>query len=89
MDQKQPVSPSIPPRALCIRSNRDRHVVAHYWIDMCAALGIKLTPTVAFHPRANGAVERVNALVSQQLRILCAANADWPTMLPMAEFTII
>ena len=45
------------PRVL--RSDRDRRVVSHYWVDLCAALGIKPTPTVAFHPRANGAVERV------------------------------
>ena len=74
------------PRVL--RTDRDRRVTSQLWIDICKGLAIKPTPTVSFHPRANGAVERVNSIISQQLRIRCAQSDDWVSALPATEMAI-
>jgi hypothetical protein len=74
------------PRVL--RTDRDRRVTSQLWTDICKGLAIKPTPTVAFHPRANGAVERVNSIISQQLRIRCTQTDDWVSALAATEMAI-
>jgi hypothetical protein len=74
------------PRVL--RTDRDRRVTSQLWLDVCSLLGVKPTPTVAFHPRANGAVERVNGLITTQLRLHALNSPNWVAALPAIEMAI-
>ena len=71
-----------------IRTDRDTRVTSAFWRDLCELLDVKPTPTVAYHPRANGAVERTNALVSQLLKVHAAHDPDWVNNLPMVEMAL-
>ena len=71
-----------------IRTDRDRRITSQVWTDICTLLNIKPTPTVSFHPRANGAVERVNGIISQLLRAHAVEQQDWYTSLSMIEMAI-
>jgi hypothetical protein len=51
------------------------------WTTLCQQLGIQHLPTVAFHPQANGKVERCHRRLKNALRA-CLAGLDWPLCLP-------
>jgi hypothetical protein len=50
-------------------------------------LGIKAAKTTAYHPQADGQMERVNQELEQYLRLFVGERQDdWVDLLPMAEF---
>jgi hypothetical protein len=51
-------------------------------------MGIKSSPSTAFHPQTDGATERVNQEIEAYLAIFCSINPEtWADMLPLVEFT--
>lgn len=71
-----------------IFSDRGTLFMSKFWTSVLAHLGIKSTPSTAFHPQTDGQVERINALLEDYLRHFCAEEQDdWAKWLPIAEFS--
>ncbi len=51
------------------------------WEELCATLGISHRLTTAYHPQANGLVERLHRQLKEALRARLD-NQDWPSHLP-------
>ena len=70
-------------------SDRDVRLRAHFWRALQERLGTELRFTTAHAPNSNGKVERVNAVLGDLLRTLCAhSGKDWAQHLDLAEFAI-
>jgi transposase InsO family protein len=54
---------------------------AVFWEELCATLGISHRLTTAYHPQANGLVERFHRQLKEALRVRLD-NQDWPSHLP-------
>ena len=52
------------------------------WASLCKSLGIHHVMTTAFHPQANGMIERVHRRLKDALRARCAST-DWYDQLPL------
>lgn len=60
-----------------------------FWRALCKAMGVQLRMTMAYHPRANGLVERINGVVEEMMRMYVAEDQrDWFRWLPLIEFAI-
>ena len=60
-----------------------------FFRSICDHMGIKLSLTYSYHPRANGQVERLNRVIEEALRhFVSPAHDDWDTFLPHIEFSI-
>ncbi|KAJ2933679.1 hypothetical protein H1R20_g3469, partial [Candolleomyces eurysporus] len=71
-----------------IISDRGPQFVAEVFTTALNLMGIKSTPSTAFHPQTDGATECVNQEVSAYLSIFCSVNPEtWYNKLPLAEFT--
>ena len=71
-----------------IISDRDPRLINAYWSSLCTALDIHHKPTTAYHPSANGLVERANQTIGQLFRALTSPSAnsgDWVAKLPLVE----
>jgi hypothetical protein len=59
---------------------------------MCALLkqlGVEVGITTAYHPQANGQMERMNRKVATYLHMFCNCHkTDWVDQVPMAEFAL-
>ena len=55
---------------------------------MLSFLGIKRFRTTAYHPQANGLIERAHSTLKNSLRCLVGRSADWETALPVAMMAI-
>ena len=64
-----------------ITSDRGPQFTSALWASLCARLNITHQPTTAYHPQANGLVERFHRRLKAALRSRCAA-ADWYHHLP-------
>jgi transposase InsO family protein len=64
-----------------ITSDRGVQFTSSFWAAMTARLGIKHKLTTAFHPQANGAVERFHRQLKDALRVHLASD-DWFSHLP-------
>jgi transposase InsO family protein len=64
-----------------LTSDRGTQFTSHVWADLCAKLGMVHSTTTAYHPQANGMVERAHRQIKDGLRAR-RAGADWPTHLP-------
>jgi hypothetical protein len=62
-------------------SDRGVQFASAFWAAMSSRLGIKHKLTTAFHPQANGAVERFHRRLKEALRARLA-GADWAAHLP-------
>jgi hypothetical protein len=64
-----------------ITSDRGTQFTAGVWTDFCKRLGIKHHLTTAYHPQANGLVERFHRQLKEALRAR-AAGDKWMDSLP-------
>jgi len=64
-----------------ITSDRGPQFTSSLWAALCAILDIVHVPTTAYHPEANGLVERFHRRLKNSLRARSAA-ADWYKHLP-------
>jgi hypothetical protein len=55
---------------------------------LCRALGIQQNLSMAFHPRTDGQMERMNAWLEQYLRLWCTLHPrGWAQLLLIVEYT--
>jgi transposase InsO family protein len=64
-----------------VTTDRGTQFTASTWSSLCVKLGIEHIMTTAYHPQANGMVERSHRQLKNSLRARLAAN-DWPDHLP-------
>ena len=64
-----------------IKSDRGAQFTSSLWSAICSLLGIIHNKTTAFHPQANGMVERFHRQLKNSLRARLAAS-DWYSHLP-------
>ena len=65
-----------------ITSDLGRQFTSDIWRQMAQALGAELHYTTAYHPQANGMVERFHRRLKEALRARLEGHIDWPTHLP-------
>ena len=58
----------------CVISDRGRQFESHLWRDLLSALGIVHRHTIAYHPQANGMVERFHHQLKNSLRATISAS---------------
>ncbi|KAG3191871.1 hypothetical protein C6341_g941 [Phytophthora cactorum] len=72
-----------------ILSDRDAHFTAKFWKSLFQVLGIRLDMSTADHPQTDGQTERVNRVVVDILRSVCAETPRrWSEVLPLVEFAL-
>ncbi len=64
-----------------VTSDRGSQFTSAAWAGLCRQLGIRHVLTTAYHPQANGMVERVHRQIKDALRAR-AAGAAWHSHLP-------
>ncbi len=64
-----------------LTSDRGAQFSSSTWAAFCSRLGIKHVMTTAYHPQANGLVERAHRQLKDGLRAR-QAGVDWPAHLP-------
>ncbi|KAE9010328.1 hypothetical protein PR001_g15120 [Phytophthora rubi] len=68
-------------------SDRDPRFVSHFWQHLFRLLGTRLDMSTADHPQTDGQTERVNRVLEDILRSVCAAEpTKWSTLLLQVEF---
>ena len=73
-----------------IVSDRDVRFTSSWWKAVCHLCSVKHAYTTAYHPQANGAVERTNRRVLDLLRRLLLSNQhlSWVELLPSVQFLL-
>jgi transposase InsO family protein len=72
-----------------IVSDRDPRFTGKFWDAVFKVLGTKLDMSTADHPQTDGQTERVNRVVEDILRSICAETPKrWSAMLPLVEFAL-
>ncbi|POM77777.1 LOW QUALITY PROTEIN: Pol protein [Phytophthora palmivora] len=72
-----------------IVSDRDPRFTGAFWDTLFQLLGTKLTMSTADHPQTDGQTERVNRVLEDTIRSICAeAPRSWSDQLPMVEFAL-
>ncbi|POM66963.1 Pol protein [Phytophthora palmivora] len=72
-----------------IVSDRDPRFTGALWDTLFQLLGTKLTMSTADHAQTDGQTERVNRVLEDTLRSICAeAPRSWSDQLPMIEFAL-
>ncbi|GMF44985.1 unnamed protein product [Phytophthora fragariaefolia] len=71
-------------------SDRDPRFTGKFWKSIIAVLGTRLNMSTAYHhPQTDGQTERVNHVVEDALRSICAETPKrWGAMLPLVEFAL-
>lgn len=70
-----------------IVSDRGSTFVSQFFTTFLRKLGFKTNASTAFHPQANGQVERINGILEDYLRHFVAhEQTDWSRLTAMAEF---
>ena len=70
-----------------IVSDRDPRFTGTFWSSVFKVLGTRLDMSTADHPQTDGQTERVNRVVEDILRSVCADTPkQWSSMLPLVEF---
>ena len=71
----------------CLHSDQGTNFNSEVITSLCKQLGIKRTRTTAYHPQANGQVERFNRTLESMLsKVVNENQRDWDTHLPKALF---
>jgi len=73
-----------------IISDRDPKFTSGFWEGMWKHLGTKLLMTTAYHPSANGQVERMNQMVESCIRVYLFDHpkAEFTDFLPALQFQL-
>jgi hypothetical protein len=72
-----------------IVSDRDPRFTGKFWDAVFKVLGTKLDMSTADHPQTDGQTERVNRVVEDILRSICAETPKrWSAMLPLVGFEL-
>ncbi|GMF49850.1 unnamed protein product [Phytophthora fragariaefolia] len=70
-------------------SDRDPRFTGKFRTSIFAVLGTRLDKSTADHPQTDGQTERVNRVVEDVLRNICAETPKhWRAMLPLVEFAL-
>jgi transposase InsO family protein len=70
-----------------IVSDQGSLFTSKFWIHIMRALGITRNLSTAFHPKTDGQMARVNAIMEQYLWAYCNYQQDnWKQLLPITEF---
>ena len=70
-----------------IISDRDVKFTSKFWRTMFQSLGTLLNLSIAYHPKTNGQIERVNQVIEDMLRSYCSQQPHlWFKFLPLVEF---
>ncbi|KAE8962259.1 hypothetical protein PR003_g30853 [Phytophthora rubi] len=70
-------------------SDRYPRFVSHFWQHLFRLLGTRLDMSTADHPQTGGLTERVNRVLEDIRRSVCAAEpTKWSTLLPQVEFAL-
>ncbi|GMF63097.1 unnamed protein product [Phytophthora fragariaefolia] len=70
-------------------SDRGPRFTGKFWTSIFAVLGTRLDMSTAEHPQTDGRTERVNRVVEDVLRSICAETPKrWSAMLPLVEFAL-
>ena len=64
-----------------ITSDRGAQFTSQLWAEMSELLGVKLSVTTAYHPQANGLVERFHRRLKEALKARLQ-GPDWSDHLP-------
>ena len=74
---------------VAIVSDRDPRFTGKFWKSVFQVLGTRLDMSTADHPQTDGQTERVNRVVEDILRSVCAETPKrWSSMLPVVEFAL-
>ncbi|CAI5737343.1 unnamed protein product [Peronospora farinosa] len=74
---------------VAIVSDRDLRFTSKFWKSVFQVLGTRLDMSTADHPQTDGQTERVNRVVEDILRSVCAETPKrWSAMLPVVEFAL-
>ena len=65
-----------------ITSNQGRQFTSALWRELAVSLGIQANTTTAYHPQANGMVERIHRVLKERLMARGAGSA-WMSHLPL------
>ncbi|POM69112.1 Pol protein [Phytophthora palmivora] len=72
-----------------IVSDRDSRITGAFWDTLFQLLGTTLTMSTADHPQTDGQTKRVNRVLEDILRSICAETPrSWSDELSMVEFTL-
>ncbi|GMF29871.1 unnamed protein product [Phytophthora fragariaefolia] len=72
-----------------IVSDRDPRFVSHFWQHLVRLLGTMLDMSTADRSQTDGQTERVNRVLEDVLRSVCAAEpTKWGTLLPQVELAL-
>jgi transposase InsO family protein len=67
-----------------IVSDRGPQFTAQFWKSLHASMGTELDYNIAFHPRTDGQMERVNQVLKDLLRAcVLTFGSDWRRVHPM------
>ncbi|KAE9069693.1 hypothetical protein PF006_g29519 [Phytophthora fragariae] len=70
-------------------SDWDPRFVSHFWQHLFRLLGTRLDMSPADHPQTDGQTERVNQVLEDILRSVCATEpTKWSTLLPQVQFAL-
>ncbi|CAI5721263.1 unnamed protein product [Peronospora effusa] len=70
-------------------SDRDPHFTSTFWKSVIQVLGTRLDMSTADHSQTDSQTERVNSVVEDILRSVCAETPKrWSAMLPVVEFAL-
>ena len=71
----------------CLHSDQGTNFNSEVITSLCTQLGIEQTRTTAYHPQANGQVERFNRTLESMLsKVVNENQKDWDAHLPKALF---
>ena len=74
---------------LAIISDRDPRFTGKFWTSIFKVLGTLLDMSTADYPQTDGQTERVNCVIGDVLRSVCAdSSKTWSSMLPVIEFAL-
>ena len=74
---------------MAIVSDGDPRFTGKFWKSIFKVLSTRLEMSIADHPQTDGQTERVNRVINDILRSVCADTPTrWSSMLPVAGFAL-